>query len=291
MGNPGINAMAKRFLPDRVVQSVRARLARKREQGRTDAHATTTAALQSIVEEMPWLSLAKYADPKTVSLPASPLFSQNFEDAVLSEIFHRIGQGRKRFIEIGASDGAQNTTRFLLEVMGWSGIWIEANPVECALARKEFARYCDSGRLKIIDSLVTVDNINTLVGEDKAFDLASVDVDQNTSHIWRALDVSARVACVEYNPFLPRQVDWEVDYAADGAWDRSRKFGASLKRLERIGRDKKMALVGCDFSGINAYFVSESEDLDLFQSPFTAEFHYEPYRNGITSRYAKKTRK
>ncbi len=284
--------MTLKAISGKICRSASAFRKRKKMQAETlaDSHALAADAVKAIVSEMPWLSLSKYADPKCVSTPASPLFSQNFEDAVLSEIFNRIGPGSQRFLEIGASNGIQNSTRFFLEIMGWSGIWIEADPVACALARRTFSAYCESGKLRIVDGMATVENINGLIGDEKEFDLLSVDVDQNTSHIWRALDSRSRVACIEYNPFMPRHVDWEVAYEADGAWDRSKTFGASLKRLERIGGDKDMALVGCDFSGVNAYFVSKSEDLALFQAPFSAEFHYEPFRRGASSAYTKKNR-
>jgi hypothetical protein len=37
-------------------------------------------------------------------------------------------------------------------------------------------------------------------------------------------------------------------------------------------------LVGCDFNGVNAFFVRDTEQQDLFVGPFTAERHYEPPR-------------
>ncbi len=34
-----------------------------------------------------------------------------------------------------------------------------------------------------------------------------------------------------------------------------------------------MALIGCDYHGVNAFFVSFAEKLELFSEPFTAEHH------------------
>src|SRR3974390_384214 len=60
-------------------------------------------------------------------LSASELrvFSQNGEDGVLGEIFARIGADHRFFVEFGVEDGVECNTRFLAEVLGWSGVYIE----------------------------------------------------------------------------------------------------------------------------------------------------------------------
>jgi hypothetical protein len=51
-----------------------------------------------------------------------------------------------------------------------------------------------------------------------------------------------------------------------------------LKSLESLCKKKGYELVGCDFSGCNAFFVRNDQNLDLFEKPFTSEHHYEPPR-------------
>jgi hypothetical protein len=46
------------------------------------------------------------------------------------------------------------------------------------------------------------------------------------------------------------------------------------------------ALVGCNFTGVNAFFVREDLCGDRFAQPFTAENHYEPTRYGLAFRSA-----
>ncbi|NHN87920.1 hypothetical protein [Acetobacter conturbans] len=213
----------------------------------------------------------------------SQVYSQHFEDGYLAEIFSRIGTRTRNFLEIGVEAGLQNTTRLLLE-QGWSGVWVEGSPADADKARASFSHYIESGKLKIISGFVTCENIDQLLDEagvEQEFDLITVDVDYNTSHIWRAMNRTARVYCIEYNASIPPSVAIEVPYDPSGMWDGTNFFGAGLNMMERIGREKGVALIGCDIQGVNAFFVSENECEDRFCAPYTAENHHESARYSL----------
>ncbi len=223
-------------------------------------------------------------DARFLGRHAAKMFSQNYEDAIVAEIFARVGEGNRRFIEIGAGDGSENTTRFL-SMLGWSGVWFEGDPANIRTAREGMANVVAEGRLQIIEAMVDTVTINGLVGQvelGSEVDFISIDIDQNTSHIWRALSVSARVVCVEYNAALPPSIAYEVPYDPKQIWDLTNHYGASLKALERIGCEKGMSLVGCDRHGVNAFFVRNDLVGDKFLSPFTAEQHFQPARFSLS---------
>ena len=229
------------------------------------------------------LSQPKYQDDLSIVRHRAQMYSQNGEDGMIAEIFRRIGAHDKFFVEIGAGDGSQNCTRFLLE-QGWRGIWWEAGVEECKAIRKRFANEIAGGALTLIEGMVTVENVAQLLHAEACpyeFDLLSLDVDMNTSHIWRAMIAAGflpRVAVIEYNPNVPACAEYEVPYRADAVWDGTRTFGASLKTL-RILADSAYLLVGCELTGINAFFVRKGDDnAGRFQRPFEAEHHYEPPR-------------
>ncbi|MFC7399960.1 hypothetical protein ACFQU1_22410 [Chelatococcus sp. GCM10030263] len=218
--------------------------------------------------------------PTFLGKHSARMYSQNYEESVVTEIFKRIGTKDRTFIEVGVGDGLQNTTRFLLQ-MGWRGLWIEANPADCAKIRSRFSTEIQSGDLQLVEALVTTENIQGLIdqaGIAPEVDYMSVDIDQNTSHAWKAISTKARACCVEYNASVPPSVDLEVPYDASANWDLTNYFGASLKALERIGRDKRMSLVGCDTAGVNAYFVAAELADGKFVGPFDAETHFQPAR-------------
>lgn len=222
----------------------------------------------------------RYADPKSLARFNRRMYSQQGEDGVVAEIFSRIGVRDRTFLEFGIGDGRENTTRFLLE-RGWRGYWLEGSAEHVAHAREFFHPFIESGQLSILEAFITAENINDLldqVGAPQELDYASVDIDYNTAHVWRAMNRKSRVACVEYNCTLPPNEAVGVPYDPDAIWDGSAWYGASLKTFEKIGRDKGMALVGCDLVGVNAYFVTHSEAVGKFREPFTAETHFEPPR-------------
>jgi hypothetical protein len=222
----------------------------------------------------------RYADPKSLARYNRQMYSQQGEDGVVSEIFNRIGSGGKVFAEIGCGDGRENTTRFLLEA-GWSGTWFEGSETNVAAASEFMHDYVASGQLRIVQAFITAENVNDLfreAGVPERVDYLSVDIDHNTSYVWKALNLRSRAACIEYNCTMPPNVAMAVPYDPAAVWDGTAWYGASLKTLENIGRAKDMALVGCDLPGINSYFVSIEEAKGKFREPFDAETHYEPPR-------------
>jgi len=141
--------------------------------------------------------------------------------------------------------------------------------------------YVSDGRLKIVDALVTAENVNEVLDEagvPATFDYLSLDIDYNTSHVWARMNRRARVSCIEYNAHMPPSMLISVPYDPHGTWDGSHWFGASLKTLERIGATKGLALVDCDLMGVNAFFVAAEEAVGRFREPFDAETHFEPPR-------------
>ncbi len=239
----------------------------------------TRRPLSALAYELALARVRAGREPDELCLFTTQCFSQGPEDGVIAEIFRRIGTGGRYFVEIGAGDGRENTTRLLL-TLGWSGIWVEGGAKNCAAIRRDFAAPLASGRLRLIEARVTAENIAPLLleaGAPRAFDFLTVDLDMNTYHIWKALtEFAPRAACIEYNASIPPSYEFAVPYDPDAVWDGSNWYGAGLKSLELLGAEKGMRLVGCDFYGVNAFFVSAGEDLGGFAQPFTAEKHYLP---------------
>ena len=223
----------------------------------------------------------RYADRRKLNHYEHQVFSQNGEDGILAEIFRRIGAKDRFFVEFGVGDGLENNTTFLL-TQNWRGAWIEGNSQAIEKIQSHFRKPVQSGQLKVLNSFITAENIEVLFGQLKVpaeFDLLSLDIDRNTYHVWKALSrYKPRVVVIEYNSSFPADVNWIAEYDAQRLWNNSMYFGASLKAFEQLGAAFGYALVGCDLAGINAFFVRNTERLDLFAEPFTAENHFEPPR-------------
>ena len=216
------------------------------------------------------------------------MFSQGGEDGAIREIFRRIGESDRTFVELGVGKGLENNTAFLL-CQGWSGVWLEGDRGNCAAIRATCAREMrgrpPEAHRSIGDGRKCFGPRSWRSCSSPAFDLLSVDLDRNTYHIWAALDaLKPRVVVMEYNALYPADMVWIADYDAGKWWNGTSYFGASLKALEILGASLGYALVGCDIAGVNAFFVRADLCADKFCAPFTAENHYEPIRYYLHTR-------
>ena len=223
----------------------------------------------------------KYKDVRHLAHFEHQVFSQHGEDGILAEIFRRIGPGQCRFVEIGVGDGLENNTAFLLS-QGWSGIWIDADEKLVRTARSKLVDFVDRGRIRMLSQFVNKETIaKTIIDSSRVeqLDCLSIDIDQNTYWIWDGLrGLAPRVVVVEYNATWPADVAWKVPYDSSRTWDGSFAYGASLKAFELLGLELGYALVHCDLSGTNAFFVRSDLLGDKFVGPFDAASRYEPPR-------------
>lgn len=261
----------------------------------TVGHEAPTARSSSVIRRATVESFAenlliqpRYADPRHLARYELKAFSQGGEDGILAEIFRRIGTQDRSFVEIGVGDGIETITTFPL-VLGWSGIWVDANQAGIERANVTFRRYIADGRLRIAQHMVTMENVNSILDDNHVpmeFDLLSLDIDRNTYFLWEALNRhKPRVVVVEYNASIPPSIDWKVDYISDRGWNGTVYFGASLKAYELLGARNGYSLVGCNLAGVNAFFVRNDLLGNHFRGPFAAEVHYEPPRYWLHWRY------
>ncbi len=228
------------------------------------------------------LAKPRHADPKRLLRYGFKLYSQCDEDGIIQEIFRRVGVTNRCFVEFGVEAGTEcNTAKLLVE--GWNGLWIEGNPQQAPRIRTTFGPLLGNGRLKLVEAFVVAENIDGLLekgGVSGEIDLLSIDIDNNDYWVWKAINrINPRVVAIEYNAALRPPMSLVVPYQPDRAWDYSTSyFGASLEAFVRLGRSKGYRLVGCNFSGVNAFFVRDDIAKDHFLDPATSEEHYEPPR-------------
>jgi hypothetical protein len=222
-------------------------------------------------------------DPKRLNRYEYKVSSQNGEDGIIAEIFRRIGTTNRYLVEFGAANGAENNTALLVR-QGWGGLWMDADPVLIADAGQRYRAEIEAGRLTVLETFITAENIEDLFRQGKVpeeIDLLSIDIDRNDYYVWEKIThYRPRVVVIEYNAGAPPTMSWVVPYDAKGFGFNSfgTGNGASLKALEELGNRKGYSLVGCDLCGVNAFFVRDDLLGDHFAAPYTAANHYEPFR-------------
>jgi hypothetical protein len=193
-------------------------------------------------------------------LTASELrvFSQNGEDGVIAAIFDAIGTGAGGFVEFGIQDGTEGNSVFLAQVLGWSGVFLEADDGAFAALER---RYAGSPRVRTVHAAVEPDTVEALFAQadvPEEPDLVSIDVDGNDYWIWRGLvKHRPRLVIIEYNGALDPLSKRVMPYTPGFRWDGTSDYGASLGALEELAGEKGYRLVHTELAGVNAFFVRE----------------------------------
>lgn len=190
------------------------------------------------------------------------IFSQNGEDGIIDFLTRGLKDCKRRFIEIGTSDGGENNSMYLL-CKGWSGLGIDVNPenIKRYLARagnKPFAE-----RLTLAIMKVGWDNCLWIVDEygDTSPDFFSLDIDSVDYYVaYRMLKHGFRpsVVCCEYNAFLgkaPLTVLFDADFSRYRQEpERGLYFGASVAAWRHLFEQYGYQFCGVDHAGVNAFF-------------------------------------
>ena len=211
---------------------------------------------------------ALFLDPAGLSYPYNltarrfSLSSQNEEDGIIHAIFDTVGDGSRRFVEIGAGTNGGNSG-FLASECGWSGMMLEASSRRTDRLKMRF----EPMGVACLTDWAACENINDLIrdsGCEGEIDLLSIDIDGNDYWIWEAITAcSPRLVIIEYNSLFGPDRAVVVPY--DPEFDRHRfveaaegghyYFGASLQALSRLAEQKGYRLVVTEPRGVNAFFL------------------------------------
>ncbi len=183
------------------------------------------------------------------------LFSQNGEDGVIAEILRRIGVTGCWFVEFGVESGREGNCIALADVLGWHGLFMEADPAHNHLLHQ---KYRWNQAVTTLHATVTPDRAEELFGIGKVPaepDIVSIDIDGGDYWIWEALrDYRPRVLVIEYNSALSPE-EKLVQPPGTEPWSGTVFFGASLGALTGLAAEKGYRLVHCEMAGVNAFFV------------------------------------
>ncbi|HET7569598.1 MAG TPA: FkbM family methyltransferase [Gammaproteobacteria bacterium] len=218
--------------------------------------------------------------PGNPAVSGYKVYSQFDEDGIIAEIFSRIGEGGRTFIEIGCSDGLENNTHTLL-LKGWHGAWIDADASKVDFVKRQIP---DSYSLLVTREFVSPENVSSMVSrtlehfKTDDLDFLSIDIDGDDLNVLRTLvtKIRPRVICAEYNAKFPPPMRIAARPAANAAWGGDDYQGASLCCFVEMLDDFGYKLVACGLSGVNAFFINK-DDADKF-ADYTAQQLFQPAR-------------
>ena len=210
---------------------------------------------------------------------------------MIAEIFKRIGVTNKYFVEVGVGDGMENNTVALF-LSGWSGSWVDCDP-NCIKSIQTSHRFLiEKQKLSLAHAFVDMENVDAVLdalGVPAVFDFFSIDIDGMDYWVWKGMKRHRpRVVCIEYASSFPPPLKYILKYNPKWLEHQSMYISASLQSLTDLALEKDMVPVGCDVTGINAFFVDKESAKDKFDEPFTAMNHYEPPRMYLSMRWGHK---
>jgi hypothetical protein len=189
-------------------------------------------------------------------------FSQNGEDGILDVLRSVLMMQDRDFIEIGAADGVQNNTSWLLAAEQYSGLMVEGSASLSAKARRLLSDFSIGALFE--NRFVTCENAHEVLDrwDNPQPDVFSLDIDGNDHYIARALferGLRPKIAVVEYNSvFGPERsvtIPYDPAFNFRTAHPTRLYYGVSLMAWRRLFAAIGYRFVTVDRHGVNAFFV------------------------------------
>lgn len=213
-------------------------------------------------------------------------FSQNGEDGIIDVLRSQLKHSNRYIVEIGAAEGTENNSSWLLTTAGYEGLMIEGDPRQSARARRGIGCYAIGSQF--VSMFVTLGTVDAIL-EKVAFrdpDVFSLDIDGNDWHIANALfarEFRPKIISVEYNSaFGPeRSVTsrYHDDFHRSKAHPSKLYYGVSLAGWKAFFDRHGYRFVTIDSNGVNVFFVDGIQLDDAFMAAL------QPRQDFIENRY------
>lgn len=188
-------------------------------------------------------------------------FSQWGEDGIINWLIGKLPMIPKKFVEFGVENYKESNTRLLLQLHNWQGLVMDSSDEHIKDIKLQDISW--RHQINAISANISKDNINQLLeinGMKSDIGLLSIDIDGNDYHVWQSINViNPAIVVIEYNAVLGDvhsiTVPYRHDFFRTKAHSSNLYFGASLKALILLGKEKGYTFVGTNTNGANAFFI------------------------------------
>ena len=202
-------------------------------------------------------------DKKKINDYEFKVFSQWGEDGIIDYLVSNLHIKNETFIEFGVENYEEANTKFLLLNKNWTGLIIDSCIDNISLIKKSEIYWKYS--LEAVCEFISTKNINKIIERSKLakeVGILSIDLDGNDYWIWKKINViNPSIVIIEYNARFGKEKSCTIPY--DENFLRQKKhysmiyYGASIKALVKLGKEKGYELVCCNKAGNNAFFVKK----------------------------------
>ncbi len=221
-------------------------------------------------------------------------FSQNGEDGVLDVLRGQMRASNRYFLEIGAADGIENNTAWLLVAEKYAGLMVDGNEAALELARRTVFEQSVGSEGELM--FVTRDNVASLRGKLPVADpdVFSLDIDGNDYHVAEAAlacGFRPRIFVVEFNSVYGPERSLTIEYDEGFVFTRAHPtwlyYGVSIAAWRRLFERHGYRFVTVERNGVNAFFVDpawfDAEFLDRVDGLPFAENRYQGRKFKVSS--------
>ena len=205
------------------------------------------------------------------------VYSQNQEDGILYYLLSQLSERNGFAVELGAGDGIECNTGFLVREQGYTSYFIDGSPYWLNLGKNAYESMTVKGTPIFICSWITRENIIELLEENhipKEIDVLSVDIDGNDywilEEIMKQKRLDPKIIVVEYQDIIGPEKALSVPYdpyfnhTNYDCWNGPNYCGASLPAFIYLLRDTHV-FVGCEKQGFNGFFLRKDLVNDRLQ--------------------------
>lgn len=189
-------------------------------------------------------------------------FSQNGEDGILDVLRKNLLSSNRYFIEIGAADGIENNTGWLLVAEKYNGLLIDGSAHLVERARRTVVGYSIGAECH--NMFVTKESVSDI----KAMalhhdpDVFSLDIDGNDYHIAQAIldgGFRPKIFVVEYNSVYGPERSMTIEYQPSFVFTKVHPthlyYGVSISGWRKFFENNGYRFVTVDRNGVNGFFV------------------------------------
>ena len=198
------------------------------------------------------------------------VFSQWGEDGIIEWLIEKLTADLpETFIEFGVENYREANTRFLLCHRNWRGLVIDGSQSNIETIRADNISWRHDLTAKC--AFITAENIDQLIveaGFEGEIGLLSVDIDGNDYWVWKAITaVRPHIVVVEYNAnfgdLIPLTIPYDPSFVRTSAHRSNLYWGASIRALCDLAREKGYTFTGTNNAGSNAFFVRDDRAITI----------------------------
>ena len=188
--------------------------------------------------------------------------TQNGEDGILEVLRGNLSSRNRYFIEIGAADGIENNTGWLIVVEKYNGLLIEGSSWLAERAKRMVITYSIGAECHHL--FVTKESVSEIKAMSLHHDpdILSLDIDGNDYYIAQSIFDSGlrpKIFVVEYNSVYGPDRSVTINYQADFEFTKAHPshlyYGVSISGWRNFFDRYGYRFISVDRNGVNAFFV------------------------------------